>query len=278
MAKQLNRLVLWYGIPLSEVTMLKRYLAGDTSITPDLFEFIAPPVAPAGTIGVVIATGQFKTPGLRNTALTPPYFSYGGYATLDQVMEFYFRAGNARTMPNDGNTSGGGPGGDAVDDLVESIRNGNPINAGATNGGLIPLGDGRLVLDEGCVDEDPVTGVRDESQTCRGNRYARDAIVAFMKTLTDPRVQCDAAPFDHPMLIIKHGHRDNGRDRNAVFPAAGEDGYRGRMSYFCIPNSGDLFARGIPAPFEIGPWGTAVPHGFFAPGSAPGSALGPALG
>jgi cytochrome c peroxidase len=34
----------------------------------------------------------------------------------------------------------------------------------------------------------------------------RDAIVAFLKTLTDPRVRNESAPFDHPELPIYDGH------------------------------------------------------------------------
>lgn len=38
--------------------------------------------------------GSFKIPGLRNIELTGPYMHNGGMATLDQVVEFYTRAGN----------------------------------------------------------------------------------------------------------------------------------------------------------------------------------------
>ncbi len=70
-----------------------------------------------------------------------------------------------------------------------------------------------------------------------------------MKTLTDPRVQCDQAPFDHPQLFVPNGHTasdDNldGRadDITAVIPASGAGGYTadGR-SDLCLPNGGDLF-------------------------------------
>jgi cytochrome c peroxidase len=232
-----------YGVPLSEIRMAKRYLNGDPAVPAELFEF-GVPVPPSPFVAIVV-DGMFKTPSLRNTALTPPYFSYGGYATLDQLMEFYFRGGNARNMPFGGNTTGSGGNGDTISDVLAVLDGTGNANAGANNGGIVPINDGRLVLDANCVDEDPVTGVPDETQTCRGNRYARAAIVAFMKTLTDPRVQCDVAPFDHPMLVVRHGHRDNGRDINYVLPAAGKDGYKGRQSYFCIPNSGDLFAEGM---------------------------------
>jgi cytochrome c peroxidase len=37
----------------------------------------------------------------------------------------------------------------------------------------------------------------------------KDALVAFMKSLTDERVRKDAAPFDHPQLFIPNGHLGN---------------------------------------------------------------------
>ncbi|MCI0732752.1 MAG: conjugal transfer protein [Methylococcaceae bacterium] len=42
----------------------------------------------------VAVDGAFKTPGLRNTELTGPYFHNGGMATLRQVVQFYNRGGN----------------------------------------------------------------------------------------------------------------------------------------------------------------------------------------
>ena len=33
-----------------------------------------------------------------------------------------------------------------------------------------------------------------------------DELVAFLKTLTDQRVINRAAPFDHPQILIPHGH------------------------------------------------------------------------
>ena len=49
--------------------------------------------------------GAFKTPTLRNVELTGPYFHNGGYATLEQVVDFYNRGGNVRRTPN-GDTTG----------------------------------------------------------------------------------------------------------------------------------------------------------------------------
>jgi cytochrome c peroxidase len=51
--------------------------------------------------------GAFKTPTLRNVALTGPYFHDGSLATLEDVVQFYIRRGNARATTN-GDTSGFG--------------------------------------------------------------------------------------------------------------------------------------------------------------------------
>ena len=42
----------------------------------------------------VAVDGAFKTPGLRNVALTPPYMHNGGFLTLREVVQFYNRGGN----------------------------------------------------------------------------------------------------------------------------------------------------------------------------------------
>jgi cytochrome c peroxidase len=46
------------------------------------------------TTGRVAVDGSFKTPDLRNVALTPPYFHNGGELTLGQVVDFYNRGGD----------------------------------------------------------------------------------------------------------------------------------------------------------------------------------------
>lgn len=42
--------------------------------------------------------GRFKTPSLRNVALTAPYMHDGSLATLEDVVEFYARGGNANPL------------------------------------------------------------------------------------------------------------------------------------------------------------------------------------
>ncbi|MGP1371539.1 MAG: cytochrome-c peroxidase [Almyronema sp.] len=44
--------------------------------------------------------GAFKTPGLRNIALTAPYFHNGGQLTLEQVVDFYDRGGDFKNNRN----------------------------------------------------------------------------------------------------------------------------------------------------------------------------------
>jgi cytochrome c peroxidase len=150
---------------------------------------------PGGTR--IVADGAFKTPSLRNVALTQPYFHNGSRYTLEQVVEFYDRGGDRRGA--DSNDSTGLIAGDAP-------------NGGRTNvhPAISPLG---LTQDE------------------------RDDLVAFLRfALTDPRVACERAPFDHPSLLLHDGHLGDDKatvdrnhdgvadDQTLVVPAVGADG------------------------------------------------------
>ena len=76
----------------------------------------------------------------------------------------------------------------------------------------------------------------------------KDDLVAFLLALTDDRVACHSAPFDHPELPISEGStvRDVdpadglADDRLRVLPAVGEDGLPG-AGRPCQPNTGTLF-------------------------------------
>jgi len=74
-----------FGNPLSLVRSLQLGLIQDP------FRPAFQTILPTTRAGV---DGAFKTPGLRNVALTAPYFHNGSAATLGQVIEFYQRAGN----------------------------------------------------------------------------------------------------------------------------------------------------------------------------------------
>lgn len=76
-----------FGHPLSFAAMSTLGLFVDPRLRP--------PVSPGERLAV---TGSFKVPGLRNVELTGPYFHNGGQATLRQVIEFYNRGGDFRSM------------------------------------------------------------------------------------------------------------------------------------------------------------------------------------
>jgi cytochrome c peroxidase len=105
--------------------------------------------------------GAFKTPGLRNIALTGPYFHNGSRATLEQVVEFYNRGGDARGSDTDNTTRYG-------------------VNTSNLDADIKPLG---FTAQE-----------------------AADLVAFLKRPLTDPRVAWERAPFDHPSLVITHGH------------------------------------------------------------------------
>jgi cytochrome c peroxidase len=58
----------------------------------------------------------------------------------------------------------------------------------------------------------------------------RDAIVAFLGTLTDERVRCKQAPFDHPEIILPEGHQTQSdgsgqaKDKTTTINAVGASG------------------------------------------------------
>jgi len=56
------------------------------------------PVPVGATVAV---SGAVKTPSLRNIELTAPYFLNGGQATLAQLVDFYSRGGDFRTVDQD---------------------------------------------------------------------------------------------------------------------------------------------------------------------------------
>jgi cytochrome c peroxidase len=52
-------------------------------------------VGRGGKYNTEIYKGAFKTPSLRNVALTAPYMHNGGFSTLEEVIEFYNQGGGA---------------------------------------------------------------------------------------------------------------------------------------------------------------------------------------
>lgn len=77
-----------FGNPLSFSGLAKQ-----STLRFNQFELAVPNV-PVNSRTRIAVRGSFKTPGLRNVALTAPYFHNGGSATLEQVVELYNRGGN----------------------------------------------------------------------------------------------------------------------------------------------------------------------------------------
>ncbi len=240
-----------FGNPLSFGRQYRQYIStGDLSVVKDpfLLRAIQNEALVAGP-GVndqakLESDGATKIPTVRNVALTPPYFSYGGYASLREVMKFYNRGGNRRQITADnqaleahgsqctsGDDSGSGLDGDQRYPVADADCNTN------VTGLMQPLG---------LTDCDANGEV-----TCDVATDDLSAMVRFMESLTDGRVQCDRAPFDHPALTLTTGHADElgdipgaARELRVTLPAVGSEGYD-PVSGFCIPNAGDLFAPGM---------------------------------
>ena len=122
----------------------------------------------------VAVDGAFKTPTLRNVSLTRPYFHNGSRLTLAQVVEFYNRGGDRRGQ--DGNDTTG------------------YIGIDAPNGGT--------------------TNVHPDVHPLNLSPQEQADLVAFLRyALTDRRVACEKAPFDHPALKLTNGHKG---DQTAV--------------------------------------------------------------
>ena len=116
-----------FGNPLSFAREFKNMLKGLRA--PDAYSHSLNPctfMAVGGCTLVIdpkmrdAVDGAFKTPGLRNVELTGPYFHNGGYATLEQVVDFYNRGGNMRRTAA-GDTTGYGKNGSNFDSDVMPI-------------------------------------------------------------------------------------------------------------------------------------------------------------
>ena len=200
-----------FGNPLSFSRQWLKHL-GDASDMPDDFSVDSClfsvrsdsrqcATKPTAAMSHVAVDGSFKVPSLRNVALTQPYFHNGSRFTLEEVVEFYNRGGDRRGP--DGNDTSGLPSSVAAD--------GGPSNA---HPAIRPLG-----LTEA----------------------EKADLVAFLRNgLTDRRVACRKAPFDHPALRLTNGHLGN---TEVVLTLKGE-GVRGVDVFVDLPETG---AGGAPA-------------------------------
>ncbi len=206
------------------------------------------PLVDRGTARRDAVEGAFKTPILRNVALTPPYMHNGGLASLEQVVEFYDRGGR-RKIVGDCDTTGLDP------------ANARPFT-------------------KECSNFDP------DVQPIGLTAEEKAALVAFLKSLTDRRVACHAGIFDHPSLPFADGHvavrrkPDDPNDFTAkdivrLLPATGIMGLAG-VSKPCFPNTGDLFGTMQVAFEEIAPSPAGFAYGRQNVGRRPpgGSGIG----
>ncbi|HVP76688.1 MAG TPA: hypothetical protein VMV04_02230 [Thermodesulfobacteriota bacterium] len=249
-----------YGKPLSFGRQYKQYKAGGNDRTRVLDPFLLNAIDTGtiqsnivdGTVSKLETDGATKIPTMRNIGLTPPYFSWGFYSNLRQVLKVYNRGMNPRniTDPSDpdahgnncysGDSSGSGLDGDSPWPVTGPDCNTN------TTGLIVPLG----LLD--C----DANGVANPNCATFGKDVTNDDLAAlerFLKSLTDRRVQCDQAPFDHPSLFVFNGQKASDANKDGLaddivfeFPEVGAGGYDPN-SGFCIPNAGDLFAPGMQA-------------------------------
>jgi hypothetical protein len=255
--RQVGRKDPW-GNPLSMARQYKEYLeSGRTVLPPDPFynevggalveigvgevvddvgDDINNSGSPATEIFVEVDSAA-KAPSMRNVALTPPYFHWGGYRALENVLDFYNRGGNRRDFADPG----------VADDEHPTSPPGG-CTSGDTSG-TGPLGESDYPLAPGDCGSN-VNGFVAELNLTPSQI---SDVVAFLKALTDPAVQCDMAPFDHPSLHIHNGHLEADTDNDGLaddvffeLPAVGAAGYD-PDSGFCVPNEGDLFAPGMQA-------------------------------
>ncbi|MBM3767308.1 MAG: DUF1929 domain-containing protein, partial [Acidobacteria bacterium] len=96
-----------FGNPLSITRQIKAGANVD-GISIDPCTFAVEPCLPLNATSRDAVDGAFKTPSLRNVSLTGPYFHNGSLATLEEVVDFYNRGGDATTIAG-GDSTGFGP-------------------------------------------------------------------------------------------------------------------------------------------------------------------------
>ncbi|HET7881182.1 MAG TPA: hypothetical protein VFL55_09880, partial [Acetobacteraceae bacterium] len=212
-----------YNNPLS---FTRQYVTAPGSTNVGLDQFSVPPCTSGSctplptTVSTqtqrVAVDGAFKVPSLRNVALTPPYFHNGGQRSLADVIAFYNRGGDRRTLVNGDTTGTGTLGRPVATTTVTPQMGGSNMDPQVTSLSLTAT-----------------------QQT---------QLVAFLQALTDPRVACHAAPFDHPGLTVANGQvaQDANNDGKAddaptVIREVGATGYSTCQQLYTRLNAGDLF-------------------------------------
>ena len=136
--------------------------------------------------------GAFKTPSLRNVALTAPYMHNGRFLTLRQVLDFY-------QFDNP--------------DLIPAHAVYNP-DLHPEMGRLLLNPDGKV----GQAADAPVSLLQVQDS---------ESLLFFLLCLTDDRVKFERAPFDHPSVRIVNGFEGN-KPSDEHWITIGEVGASGR--------------------------------------------------
>lgn len=119
------------GLPLSMAEEMRQRVCKDSSLSMMIPGRPGDGItqSPLNCSDDIARIGFFKTPQLRNVALTAPYFHNGGQLTLEQVVEFYNRGGDFNVvseLPNmdpDIEPLGLGLTLQEKEDLVDFLRN-----------------------------------------------------------------------------------------------------------------------------------------------------------
>jgi len=176
------------------------------------------PAAPLSCLDSIAQRGMVKAPGLRNLALTAPYFHNGGQLTLEQVVEFYDRGGDF----------------------------GLPADERNNNFELLP--DGELAPPVGACDPNTtalLNCLMDPNVELLGLSIGeKKDLVDFLRAgLLDQRVLNQSAPFDHPSLTVPNGQLTDANGN--IVPDINHPG-QANDQYMLIPQTGK--AGGAPQP------------------------------
>lgn len=138
--------------------------------------------------------GAFKTPSLRNIALTEPYMHNGRFLTLRQVLKFY--------------------GFDNLDLIPANVQLNPDLHPEI--GRLLVNPDGQVFAPDGSIMPAPAIDI--------ARIQDAEALLFFMHCLTDQRVRYEKAPFDHPSINIVNGFDDAGTDFVIRLDETGNEG------------------------------------------------------
>jgi hypothetical protein len=231
-------------------------------------------------VNQVLKNGAFKAPSLRNVELTGPYFHTGSYLTLGQVVDFYLRGGDfpeTNALDRDPHVM-------EIDDQAFGFGTtrtdfgflGTPFDCSADPPNLVEF---PLVL-TGCGEFDFLIGTFADALPDGDFQYdfypdtahpltpeptfpsrdaaledARDAVVKFLLSFTDPRVRFEQAPFDRPELFVPIDGEapDNGGGRAELVSLSQttcEGGVPATPNEQCFRHLPEVGAAGNPAPLS----------------------------